>query len=172
MNCPARREGVSLSWGHEIVASLEEVQDMPAPVSDLTITRKDMALLLEALTPRERTVIEMRFGIDGGGTTTMVEVGAAFGVSKARIMSIEDTAIRKMTARAIKLRMRPRRSNWEQKLDRARVELEARWAAKHAADIKARMRGWTVPAPRTYSDDEIAAAHLAWFERTAADDFP
>jgi len=51
---------------------------------------------LDTLTNRERLVIEMRFGVDGKGSTGLREVGEHFGVSVERIRQIEAKALRKL----------------------------------------------------------------------------
>jgi len=48
------------------------------------------------LTERERSVIEMRFGLNDGKDHTLEEVGRAFGVTRERIRQIEAKALRKL----------------------------------------------------------------------------
>lgn len=50
---------------------------------------------LESLTPRERKVIEARFGFNGA-EKTLREIGDEFGVSSDRIRQIEQRALRKL----------------------------------------------------------------------------
>ncbi|MBN2582756.1 MAG: sigma-70 family RNA polymerase sigma factor [Planctomycetes bacterium] len=53
--------------------------------------------VLEKLTPREREVIERRFGLGGGpGPQTLEEVGQRFGVTKERVRQIESKALEKL----------------------------------------------------------------------------
>jgi len=48
------------------------------------------------LTPRERRVLELRFGLIGGHPLTLEEVGKKFGVARERIRQIETKALRKL----------------------------------------------------------------------------
>ena len=53
-------------------------------------------VLLETLSPRERQVIEYRFGINDSRPRTLEEVGQTFGVTRERIRQIEAKALRKL----------------------------------------------------------------------------
>lgn len=59
--------------------------------------RKATALaMLDDLTPRERKVIEMRYGFDGD-ESTLADVGAAMGgISRERVRQIEQQALRRL----------------------------------------------------------------------------
>ena len=48
------------------------------------------------LTPREREVIELRFGLRGVGASTLREAAAVIGVSRERIRQIELRALMKL----------------------------------------------------------------------------
>lgn len=52
--------------------------------------------VLETLSPRERKVLEMRFGLKDGKVKTLEEVGKEFKVTRERIRQIEAKAIRKL----------------------------------------------------------------------------
>lgn len=58
--------------------------------------REDIQKALSTLTERERTVIELRFGLDGGYGKTLEEVGEVFHVTRERIRQIEAKALRKL----------------------------------------------------------------------------
>jgi RNA polymerase primary sigma factor len=51
---------------------------------------------LNALPERERQVIEMRYGLDGGQPRTLEEVGRAFNVTRERIRQIENNTLKKL----------------------------------------------------------------------------
>ena len=51
---------------------------------------------LDELTPREREVMEMRFGLNGHQARTLEEVGRAFGVTRERIRQIENNTLKKL----------------------------------------------------------------------------
>jgi RNA polymerase primary sigma factor len=52
--------------------------------------------LLESLTPKERRVLELRFGMRDGRAHTLDEVGAEFHLTRERIRQIEIQALRKL----------------------------------------------------------------------------
>ncbi|MBI4040115.1 RNA polymerase sigma factor RpoD, partial [Candidatus Daviesbacteria bacterium] len=62
--------------------------------------------VLSGLSPREKRVIQLRFGLEDGKQRTLEEVGREFGVTRERIRQIEAKAIRKLRhpTRAKKLR--------------------------------------------------------------------
>ena len=51
---------------------------------------------MDTLTPREKKVLELRFGILDGRTRTLEEVGKEFNVTRERIRQIEAKALRKL----------------------------------------------------------------------------
>jgi len=57
-----------------------------------TVTRETLA----ELTPREREVLSLRFGIDGDEVLTLEEIGNRFGVTRERIRQIEARALSKL----------------------------------------------------------------------------
>ena len=52
--------------------------------------------VLDTLSPRERRVLQLRFGLIDGHQRTLEEVGRRFGVTRERIRQIEAKALRKM----------------------------------------------------------------------------
>ncbi|KAK4525040.1 hypothetical protein GAYE_SCF07G2944 [Galdieria yellowstonensis] len=59
--------------------------------------RRDLEKILEAtLTPRERDVIRMRFGLDDGACKTLDEISSIFCVTRERIRHLELSALRKL----------------------------------------------------------------------------
>jgi RNA polymerase primary sigma factor len=73
-------------------------EDAPAVDHDLLerSLRGEIAGLLGNLAPREREVIELRFGIVTGETMTLEEVGRQLGLSRERIRQIEKKAKKKL----------------------------------------------------------------------------
>jgi hypothetical protein len=53
-------------------------------------------LMIEALTPKEHRVLDMRFGLTSGNEQTLESVANTFNLSRERIRIIEAKAIRKM----------------------------------------------------------------------------
>ncbi len=52
--------------------------------------------LKERLTPRERRVLELRYGLDGNPAKTLDEVGEIFGISRERVRQIQKEALEKL----------------------------------------------------------------------------
>jgi RNA polymerase primary sigma factor len=60
------------------------------------LLREQMRDLLDSLSPRERGVLELRFGVKDGQARTLEEVGREFGVTRERVRQIEAKALRKL----------------------------------------------------------------------------
>jgi RNA polymerase primary sigma factor len=68
----------------------------PEEQSNESLLREELGRLLESLTPRERRVIELRFGLDNEYCRTLAEVGTELGLSKERIRQLEKQALAKL----------------------------------------------------------------------------
>jgi len=75
-----------------------EDSNSPAPmeVASHQLLREQIDKVLNELTPREKRVIQLRFGLEGGHTQTLEEVGQEFNVTRERIRQIEAKALRKL----------------------------------------------------------------------------
>jgi len=87
--------------GDEADATLADfIVDENAPDMDDAATkivlRAQVDGVLGTLTPRERRVVELRFGLDGDKLYTLSEIGAELGVTRERIRQIETKALRKL----------------------------------------------------------------------------
>jgi RNA polymerase primary sigma factor len=76
----------------------DELAESPFDVASLSLRREDIGRALSALPERERCVIELRFGLDGGQPRTLEEVGRAFGVTRERIRQIEKTTLKTLAS--------------------------------------------------------------------------
>ncbi len=78
----------------------------PAEAASSTILREKIEDALNKLTPRERDVLKMRFGLEDGYSRTLEEVGRYFRVTRERIRQIEAKALKKLRhpSRSKKLR--------------------------------------------------------------------
>ncbi|MFQ5988515.1 MAG: RNA polymerase sigma factor RpoD/SigA [Candidatus Methylomirabilales bacterium] len=86
--------------GRELIApGMERV-----PPADDELVRKsfeeEVDRLLKVLTPRERTIIEMRYGLGKEEPMTLEEVGRRFKLSRERIRQVEEKAKKKLLAMA------------------------------------------------------------------------
>jgi RNA polymerase primary sigma factor len=52
--------------------------------------------LVKNLDNREATILNARFGLDGGSEKTLEDVGAKFGVTRERVRQIQNIALRKL----------------------------------------------------------------------------
>lgn len=111
MKISQQPKSLSTPVGEDKEATLEQfVADTNQPTMYDRVSRellKDaVGDVLETLSPRERKVLVMRFGLDDGKPKTLEEVGKEFKVTRERIRQIEAKAIRKLKhpTRARKLR--------------------------------------------------------------------
>jgi RNA polymerase primary sigma factor len=68
----------------------------PADETSRLLLQEQMADILDSLSPRERQVLTLRFGLDGGKSHTLEEVGRKFGLTRERVRQIEAKALRKL----------------------------------------------------------------------------
>jgi RNA polymerase primary sigma factor len=68
----------------------------PFEATNRQLRKENVHAMLEFLTPRERKIIEMRFGLNDGIGHTLEEVGKEFGVTRERIRQIEAKVLQKM----------------------------------------------------------------------------
>jgi RNA polymerase primary sigma factor len=78
----------------------------PSDAASVTMLRSEVEHVLASLTPRERRVLQLRFGLVDDHQRTLEDVGKRIGVTRERIRQIEATALRKLrhTSRSNKLR--------------------------------------------------------------------
>ncbi|HEX2070624.1 MAG TPA: RNA polymerase sigma factor RpoD [Thermoleophilaceae bacterium] len=74
----------------------DETALSPFDTASENMRRENVRTVLEALPPREREVLEMRYGLKGHQARTLEEVGRAFGVTRERIRQIENNTLRKL----------------------------------------------------------------------------
>jgi RNA polymerase primary sigma factor len=68
----------------------------PADAASHQLLKEQVMDVLASLTPRERKVLELRFGLEDGRSRTLEEVGREFHVTRERIRQIEAKALRKL----------------------------------------------------------------------------
>ena len=74
----------------------DEAAPAPAEAASFMLLREQLEEVLETLTPREKNVLRLRFGLEDGRSRTLEEVGQSFGVTRERIRQIEAKALRKL----------------------------------------------------------------------------
>lgn len=60
------------------------------------LMRQHVRNLLGILSPKERRIIKLRFGIEGGEQKSLSEIGDMFGLSKERVRQLENRALYKL----------------------------------------------------------------------------
>ena len=75
-----------------------EDNTVPAPTETAShqLLKEQIDAVLDELTPREKRVLQLRFGLKDGHTRTLEEVGREFNVTRERIRQIEAKALRKL----------------------------------------------------------------------------
>ncbi|HET7686097.1 MAG TPA: sigma-70 family RNA polymerase sigma factor [Candidatus Limnocylindria bacterium] len=68
----------------------------PADAASAQLLKEQVEGVLDSLTPRERRVLQLRFGLEDGRSRTLEEVGRDFNVTRERIRQIEAKALRKL----------------------------------------------------------------------------
>lgn len=81
--------------------ALEDFLDDPDAINpgravDQHLLRERISEVLRSLTPREREVIELRFGLKDGQPRTLEEVARAYGITRERIRQIEARGLLKL----------------------------------------------------------------------------
>ncbi|EKD96220.1 MAG: hypothetical protein ACD_24C00135G0001, partial [uncultured bacterium] len=74
----------------------DEVGLSPFESASQELLKGHIVEVLDTLNPRERKVLELRFGLKDGRSRTLEEVGREFGVTRERIRQIEAKALRKL----------------------------------------------------------------------------
>lgn len=115
----AKAMGIDVEKAHEIVKISQDVTSIESPIGkeqdsllkdfipDSTsmtpfesasheLLKGHLEEVLQSLNPRERKVLELRFGLKDGRQRTLEEVGKEFGVTRERIRQIEAKALRKL----------------------------------------------------------------------------
>jgi RNA polymerase primary sigma factor len=68
----------------------------PFEIASESLRRENIVRVLASLPRREREVIEMRYGIVGGRSRTLEEVGRAFNITRERVRQIENRTLKKL----------------------------------------------------------------------------
>ena len=74
----------------------DEDASEPSEAASFSLLKEQLMEVMDTLPPREKKVLELRFGILDGRTRTLEEVGKEFNVTRERIRQIEAKALRKL----------------------------------------------------------------------------
>ena len=84
-------------FGHFLT---DENEALPDEVAEEQLRKAALRRVLSCLSPRERRVLELRYGLDGEHPRTLDEVGRTFNVTRERIRQIENQSLKKLRALA------------------------------------------------------------------------
>jgi RNA polymerase primary sigma factor len=90
-------------FGHFLT---DENQELPDEAAEVTLRKETLKKILGSLSPRERQVLELRYGLDGQHPRTLDEVGRTFNVTRERIRQIENQSLKKLRALADAAKLR------------------------------------------------------------------
>jgi RNA polymerase primary sigma factor len=91
LDTPVGEDGCQLG---DLIADQTALQ--PEEEATASFLKEELNSALESLTPRERRVIELRFGLGNERSRTLFEVGAELSLTKERIRQIEKEALTKL----------------------------------------------------------------------------
>ena len=74
----------------------DDTTPTPADTASFSLMKEQLQKALDMLTPREKKVLTLRFGLEDGKMRTLEEVGREFNVTRERIRQIEAKALRKL----------------------------------------------------------------------------
>jgi len=84
-------------FGHFLT---DESEPLPDEAAEVALRKETLRAILGSLAPRERRVLELRYGLDGQHPRTLDEVGRTFNVTRERIRQIENQSLKKLRALA------------------------------------------------------------------------
>jgi RNA polymerase primary sigma factor len=81
----------------------ETIEDSAIPafadIASQHLLGEELHKALASLTPRERSVITLRYGIGDGWSRTLLEVGKELGISRERVRQLEVVALKKLRSK-------------------------------------------------------------------------
>ena len=83
-------------YGHLIDILVDQKSPLPDEASMEDALRQDISGAMASLTPREREILVLYFGLDSDRTYNLSEIGARYGLSRERIRQIKEKAIAKL----------------------------------------------------------------------------
>ena len=88
----------------ELGDMLEDTGQSPEDYATYSSLRRDLDKLMSDLTPQQREVISLRFGLTDGKPMTLAKIGDCLSISRERVRQIEREALSKLRKRKIAIR--------------------------------------------------------------------
>ncbi|MDQ3103585.1 MAG: sigma-70 family RNA polymerase sigma factor, partial [Actinomycetota bacterium] len=97
-NAPVSLEAPIGEEGGSRIADLVPDDTTEGPFESATdaLQREGLDRALQLLSDRERTVIELRYGLIGKDPLTLEQIGCAMGITRERVRQIESNSLRKL----------------------------------------------------------------------------
>ncbi|HAZ44103.1 MAG TPA: RNA polymerase sigma factor, RpoD/SigA family [Cyanobacteria bacterium UBA11369] len=83
----------------ELVELLEDNGPSPEEFAAQSALQSDLEKLMSDLTPQQRQVLELRFGLEDGQALTLAKIGDRLNISRERVRQIEREALTKLRKR-------------------------------------------------------------------------
>ena len=83
----------------ELVELLEDTGPSPEEFAVQSALQTDLEKLMSDLTPQQRQVLELRFGLEDGQALTLAKIGDRLNISRERVRQIEREALTKLRKR-------------------------------------------------------------------------
>ncbi len=88
----------------ELGDMLEDTGQSPEDFATSSSLRRDLEKLMADLTPQQREVLSLRFGLSDGKPMTLAKIGECLSISRERVRQIEREALSKLRKRKIAIR--------------------------------------------------------------------
>ena len=88
----------------ELGDMLEDTGQSPEDYATSSSLRRDLEKLMADLTPQQREVLSLRFGLADGKPMTLAKIGECLSISRERVRQIEREALSKLRKRKIVIR--------------------------------------------------------------------
>ena len=96
MPVPLLRLESESGWDPTLDQAIHDIPQAPCEQESSALLRQQLRKLMNALDVRECQVVVMRYGWDGQGKRTLVEISRSLGISRSRVGQIEQEALRKL----------------------------------------------------------------------------
>lgn len=96
----------------ELGELLEDTGPSPEDFAAQSSLKSELGKLLSDLTPQQREVLSLRFGLEDGQTMTLAKIGSRLNISRERVRQIEREALTKLRKR--RADMRAYLASWSQ----------------------------------------------------------
>jgi RNA polymerase nonessential primary-like sigma factor len=79
-----------------LIGHIQEGDEQPSGALATALGDGQLASWLAALTERQRTIVQRRFGLDGTPVQSLAEIGRELGISRERARQIQEDALRRL----------------------------------------------------------------------------